>query len=264
MAISQFPLESECFNSVWFLHFIVTRSRIIIFERKTKRPFFLRETAFERTLERIRLTRSIVLRTRVWLVGMLAHFLRKLELRFIMFILSREDSVPRFSIERAASSVVTTLLGQGPLSFYGRSPSTIEIVFKFRYDIGVRCRSSFLGSDLKESLGVILQRAARLTLRVILIILVLQARNLVLIFDDSKQLWNWVLRESDLYLVTFVLPRGIQKRLSFIFRYFSNFTGGLNVPSQFFVFQYFDVLLGFAEFGEPVFRQVLVNTAAST
>ena len=109
----------------------MTRSRIIIFERKTKRSFFLRETAFEGTLERLRFTRSIVLRTGVWLVGMLAHFVRKLELCFIMSILSRKDGVPGFSVERAAGSIVATLLGQGPLSFYGRSP----FVFKLRYNI---------------------------------------------------------------------------------------------------------------------------------
>tara|TARA_B110000285_G_C15023367_1_gene562808 strand:- start:778 stop:1047 length:270 start_codon:yes stop_codon:yes gene_type:complete len=89
----------------------VTRSWIIIFERKTKRSFFLRETAFEGTLERIRFARGVVFRTRVWLVGILAHFIRKLKLSFIMFILSRKDSVPWLSIEGALRSVVATLLG---------------------------------------------------------------------------------------------------------------------------------------------------------
>ena len=111
MAIPLFLLESEGFDGFWLLYFIVTRSRIIIFERETKRSFFLRETAFEGTLERLRFTRSIVFRTGVWLVGMLAHFVRKLELSFIMSILSRKDGVPWFSIEGALRSIVATLLG---------------------------------------------------------------------------------------------------------------------------------------------------------
>jgi len=86
----------------------------------------------------------------------------------------------------------------------------------------------------------------------------------MLVFDDSEEFRNWVLCEINLYLVTFVLPRGIQKRLSFIFHYSSNFTGGFNAASQFCVFHNFDVLLGFAEFGESVFWQVLVNAFAST
>jgi hypothetical protein len=93
------------------LDFVVTRSWIIIFERKTKRSFFLRETAFEGALERIRFPRGIVFRTRVWLVGILAHFIRELELSFIMFILSRKDGVPWLSIEGALRSIVATLLG---------------------------------------------------------------------------------------------------------------------------------------------------------
>ena len=76
-----------------------------------------------------------------------------------------------------------------------------------------------------------LQRITGHSLRVILIIRILQARNLMLVLDNSKEFRNWVLREINLYLVTFVLPLGMQKRRSFIFHYSSNFTCGLSVAS---------------------------------
>lgn len=85
----------------------------------------------------------------------------------------------------------------------------------------------------------------------------------MLILHNSKEFWNRVLREVDLYLVTFMLPLGVQKWLSFIFHYSLNFTCGLNVVSQPFIFHNFDVLLCLTVFGESVFWQILVNAFAS-